>query len=120
MPIPAFTMADVEEPIISRFKELAAKKGRIESSLLEEPKEVLLEKLHLMSGRYLTNAAMMLFTKDPEKWQLGAYVKIGYFETDADLMYQDEVHGSLIELVDRIVELVYLKSKRYYGQIYFS
>ena len=112
MPIPAFTMADVEESIISRFKELAAKKGRIESSLLEEPKEVLLEKLHLMSGGYLTNAAMMLFAKDPEKWQLGAYVKIGYFETDADLMYQDEVHGSLIELVDKIVELVYLKYMR--------
>ena len=23
-----------------------------------------------------TNAAMLLFSKDPEKWQLGAYVKI--------------------------------------------
>jgi ATP-dependent DNA helicase RecG len=112
MPIPAFTMADVEDSVISKFKELAAKKGRIESSLLEEPKEVLLEKLHLTAGGYLTNAAMMLFAKDPEKWQLGAYVKIGYFETDADLMYQDEVHGSLIEIVDKIVELVYLKYMR--------
>ena len=42
-----------------------------------------MEKLHLMNGPYLTNAAMLLFSKDPEKWQLGAYVKIGYFETDA-------------------------------------
>ncbi len=112
MPIPAFSMADVEDSVISRFKELAAKKGRIEPSLLEESKEVLLEKLHLTAGGYLTNAAMMLFAKDPEKWQLGAYVKIGYFETDADLMYQDEVHGSLIEIVDKIVELVYLKYMR--------
>lgn len=112
MPIPAFTMADVEDSVINRFKELAAKKGRIEPSLLEEPKEILLEKLHLTAGGYLTNAAMMLFAKDPEKWQLGAYVKIGYFETNADLMYQDEVHGSLIEIVDKIVELVYLKYMR--------
>lgn len=112
MPIPAFTMADVEDSVVNKFKELAAKKGRIEPSLLEESKEVLLEKLHLTSGGYLTNAAMMLFSKDPEKWQLGAYVKVGYFETDADLMYQDEVRGSLIEIVDKIIELIYFKYMR--------
>lgn len=112
MPIPAFTLNDVDDSAILKFKELAARKGRIDSSLLEEPKEVLLEKLHLMSGGYLTNAAMMLFANDPEKWQLGAYVKIGYFETDADLVYQDEVHGPLIEIVDKIIELIYLKYMR--------
>ena len=65
-----------------------------------------------MNGPYLTNAAMLLFSKDPEKWQLGAYVKIGYFETDADLLYQDEIHGSILEQIDKIVELVYLKYMR--------
>jgi ATP-dependent DNA helicase RecG len=68
-----------------------------------------MEKLHLKSGDYLTNAAMMLFAKDPELWQLGAFVKIGYFETDSDLLYQDEIRGSLLEIVDKIVELIYLK-----------
>ena len=53
-----------------------------------------------------------VFSKDPEKWQLGAYVKIGYFETDADLLYQDEIHGSILEQIDKIVELVYLKYMR--------
>ena len=72
----------------------------------------MLEKLHLTSGEYLTNAAMMLFAKDPEQWQLGAYVKIGYFESDAELIYQDEVRGSLIELVDKIIEIIYLKYMR--------
>lgn len=43
MPIPAFKMSDVDDPVINKFKELAAQKGRIEPSLLEEPKEVLLE-----------------------------------------------------------------------------
>lgn len=52
---------------------------------------------------------MLLFGRDPEKWQLGAYIKIGYFETDSDLKYQDEVHGSVLEQVDKAIELVYLK-----------
>jgi ATP-dependent DNA helicase RecG len=55
---------------------------------------------------------MMLFAKDPELWQLGAFVKIGYFETDSDLLYQDEIRGSLLEIVDKIVELIYLKYMR--------
>ena len=36
-------------------------------------------------------------------------MKIGYFEYDADLLYQDEIHGSLLEQVDKTVELLYLK-----------
>ncbi|MEH2942854.1 hypothetical protein VSQ32_08270 [Lachnospiraceae bacterium KK002] len=52
-----------------------------------------MEKLRLTNAGHYTNAAMLLFSKDPDKWQLGSYTKIGFFETDADLRYQDEVHG---------------------------
>ena len=30
----------------------------------------------------------------------------------ADLLYQDEIHGSILEQIDKIVELVYLKYMR--------
>ena len=109
LPLPAFSLNDVDDSIVEHFKQWATKKGRIDRSVLDEPKDVLMEKLHLKNGAYLTNAAMLLFSKDPEKWQLGAFVKIGFFETDADLLYQDEVHGSILEQIDKIVELVYLK-----------
>ena len=112
LPLPAFSLDDVDNETVAHFKQWAARKGRIDKSVLDEPKNVLMEKLHLMNGSYLTNAAMLLFSKDPEKWQLGAYVKIGYFETDADLLYQDEIHGSILEQIDKIVELVYLKYMR--------
>ncbi len=87
LPLPAFTMDDVDDRVVTYFKQLAARKGRVEQSVLDEPKNVLMKKLRLMNGDFLTNAAMLLFSKDPEEWQLGAYVKIGYFETDADLLY---------------------------------
>ena len=109
MPLPAFRMSDVDDGLVERFRKLASEKGRINSELLNEPKEVLMEQLHLKAGDYLTNAAMMLFAKDPEEWQLGAYVKIGYFESDSELVYQDEIRGSILELADKVVELVYLK-----------
>ena len=111
-PMPAFTMDDVDDNVVAAFKKFAAKKGRIDSSLLDEPKEVLLDRLHLVNGNYLTNAAMLLFSKDPERYQLGAFLKVGYFENDADLLYQDEIHGSLLEQVDKAIELIYLKYMR--------
>jgi ATP-dependent DNA helicase RecG len=109
VPLPAFSLKDVDDETVNHFREWALNKSRIDKSLLEETKEVLMEKLHLVNGDYLTNAAMLLFSKDPERWQLGAFVKIGFFETDAELRYQDEIHGSILEQVDKCIELIYYK-----------
>ncbi len=72
---------------------------------------ILMENLHLFDEEgYLIRAAMLAFYKDPEKWVTGSYIKIGYFgKSNADLKYQDEVHGSLIEQIDKTVDLVYTK-----------
>ncbi len=109
IPLPTFTLDDVDDGVVKRFKAWATAKGRIDKSVLQEPKDVLMQKLHLMNGSYLTNAAMLLFSADPEKWQLGAYTKIGFFANDADLVYQDEIHGSLLDQIDKIIEVIHLK-----------
>lgn len=109
LPLPSFTMDDVDDKVVQRFKKWASKKGRIDQSALDEPKEVLMKKLHLVNNGYLTNAAMLLFADNPDDWQLGAYTKIGFFETDAELRYQDEIHGSLLDQIDRIIDIVHLK-----------
>lgn len=109
MPLPTFGYTDIDTGVVERFKKWAAKKGRINISDLDEPVDVLMERLHLTHAGYLTNAAMLLFSSDPEKWQLGAFVKVGYFDNDADLRYQDEIHGSLLDQIDKIVEIVHLK-----------
>lgn len=109
IPIPQLTLDDIDDGMIENFIERATKIGRIDSSVLSESKEHLIEKLHLKNEGFLTNSAALLFCKDPEQWIAGAYVKVGFFETDAELIYQDEVRGSLLEIVDKIIELVYYK-----------
>ena len=111
-PLPVFKAEEVDDQIVEHFKKLAAAKGRIDPALLNESKEVLMEKLRLTNGDYLTNAAMLLFCKDPDKYQLGSYIKIGYFESDSELLYQDEIHGSILEQVDKAIELIYFKYMR--------
>ena len=109
MPIPGFTINDIDDGLVEKFKILAIKKGRIDQRVLTESKADLMEKLRLTNAGYYTNAAMLLFSKDPDRWQLGAYTKIGFFETDADLCYQDEIHGSILEQIDKIMEVLHLK-----------
>ena len=109
MPLPGFTIDDIDDALVEKFKKQAVKKGRIDSSVLDESKADLMEKLRLTNAGYYTNAAMLLFCKEPDRWQLGAYTKIGFFESDADLCYQDEIHGSILEQIDKIMEVLHLK-----------
>ena len=111
MPIPRLKVEDLKQEAIELFKEKAVRRGRLTLEETGVEDSILLDNLHLFDeDGYLIRAAMLAFYKDPEKWVTGAYVKIGYFDqSDADLRYQDEVHGSLIEQVDKTVDLVYTK-----------
>ena len=51
----------------------------------------------------------MLFHPKPEKFVTGAYIKIGYFENDADLIFHDEVHGNLFEQVEQTIDILFTK-----------
>jgi len=54
----------------------------------------------------LARAAILLFHHNPEKWIPGSYVKIAYFQSESDILYQDEVHGSLLSQADRVDDLI--------------
>ena len=51
----------------------------------------------------------MLFHPKPEKHVSGAHIKIGFFESDDDLKFQDEVTGNLLEQAEKALDL--LKTK---------
>ncbi len=52
---------------------------------------------------------MLLFSHDPQRWQQGAFIKLGFFRNHADLEYQDEIRGPLIDQIDRVIEVLHLK-----------
>ena len=58
--------------------------------------EQLLDSLRLIKDGKILRAGMMLFHQNPEKWINGSYIKIGFFESDSEIRYMDEIHGSLI------------------------
>lgn len=109
--MPKLSVTDLKQDAIQLFKDKAVKRGRLTKEEVSVPDDILLDNLHLIDeDGYLVRAAMLAFYKDPEKWVTGSYIKIGCFgKSDSDLLYQDEVHGPLIEQVDKTVDLVYTK-----------
>ncbi|BFL10997.1 putative DNA binding domain-containing protein [[Clostridium] hylemonae] len=109
--LPRVTVQDLKPDAIQLFKDKAVARGRLTEEDVSVADDILMENLYLKDeDDFLVRAAMLAFYKNPEKWVTGSYIKIGYFGgSDSDLQYQDEVHGPLIEQVDRTVELVYTK-----------
>ena len=91
------------------FREQAVKSRRMDDSDIQVSNEQLLDNLNLVNEGLLTRAAVLLFHHNPEKWIPGSYIKIAYFQSESDILYQDEVHGSLLSQADRVVDLIYTK-----------
>ena len=109
VPVPHVKFVDFESDTFKAFRRKAIASARLTAQNLEITDEMLLHNLRLVEGDYLRRAAVLLFHQDPENWIPGAYIKIGFFENAADLLYQDEIHGSLITMADKVEDLVYTK-----------
>ena len=121
VPYPNVTVADLKSETFDFFRKKGIKSKRLDDDVLTDSNELLLNNLKLTENGYLKRAALLLFHPDPEKFVTGAYVKIGYFETDSDLLFQDEIHGTLFEQVEKTMELLftkYIKAMISYEDIY--
>ena len=109
VPVQGVTVKDLRNDSFDIFREQAVLSKRMDRKDVEATNEQLLDSLNLLENGQLKRAAILLFHHNPEKWIPGAYVKIGYFESDSELRYQDEIHGSLISQADRVVDLIFTK-----------
>jgi ATP-dependent DNA helicase RecG len=109
VPVPHVKVSDLDIVAFREFRKKALSSKRLTEEDLAMGDEALVDSLLLADVNYLKRAAILLFHENPEKWVTGAYVKIGYFETGSDLLYQDEVHGPLITMADKTVDLMYSK-----------
>ncbi|MDP2455103.1 MULTISPECIES: ATP-binding protein [unclassified Kaistella] len=114
-PEPYSKEADLSDFAFKLFKDRASETQRFDEDVQGDSPHELLEKLNLVDlNGYLKKAAVLLFHPKPEKIFTGATIKIGFFNTDDDLAYQDEVRGSLFEQVDKVMDLLvskYLKAQ---------
>jgi len=109
VPVPNISVKDLKNETFDFFKKRAVRSKRIDERILTESNQNVLENLKLTEKNYLKRAAVLLFHPDPEKFVTGAFVKIGYLQSDTELIFQDEVHGNLFEQVEETIEILFTK-----------
>jgi ATP-dependent DNA helicase RecG len=109
VPVPNITIGDLKTETLDFFRRKAVKAQRIDEDVLSDTNDHLIENLQLKENNYLKRAAILLFHPNPEKLVTGAYIKIGYFLSDENLKFQDEVHGNIFEQVEKTMDLLFTK-----------
>ena len=119
--MPNVSITELKQDTFDFFRKRGIRCQRLDESVLLETNEQLLDNLQLIENDLLKRAAILLFHPKPEKFVTGSYIKIGFFETNTDLRFQDEVHGNLFEQIEKTVELLftkYIKAMISYEDIY--
>lgn len=109
IPVPKVFIDELSLIALQRFRKEAARSGRVDGDVLNDTTEHLLQDLHLIDEKtgLLKQAAILLFHPNPERYITGAYIKIGFFRgDDDDLVFHDEVRGSLMEQIDKAIDLL--------------
>lgn len=109
VPVDNIGVDDLDQDSIEIFKREAVRKKRMTKEDLDIPNSELMDHLDLLDNGRLKRAAVMLFYRKPGRIITGSYVKIGRFGAGSDLQYQDTVEGSLFNIADKVIDLIYTK-----------
>ena len=119
IPVPKISNNDLADDAFAIFKKKAKNSGRVDDDVLEDSNQSLLEKLDLIEEEYIIRAGVLLFHPKPDKFFTGSFIKIGFFTTDDDLRFQDEIRGNIFVQIEKTLDLLktkYLKAEiRYEG-----
>ena len=114
------TLDDIDRNAIDYFLRKGIKAGRIDEDEANASTLSVLENLNLIGedGK-LKSAALLLFAKKPQRYFTCVEFKIGRFRKDeADLVTQDVVEGNILQMTDRVVEI--LKTKYFTSPIHYE
>jgi len=110
-------LSDIDSAQVTAFVETAEAKGRLTLKGSREPKAVL-QNFNLLRHSRPTNAAILLFGKDPRRFFNNAQVHCLHFhgtEKQKPIASQQPYEGRLLEVIDQAVEFVLGKIDRRVG-----
>ena len=111
------TLGDVDESAVAEFVETAEAAGRL-TLKGSRTSEAVLRNFNLLRDNHLTNAAILLFAKDPRRFFHNIQVHCLHFhgtEKQKPIASQQPYEGRLIQVIDEAVEFVLGKIDRRVG-----
>jgi ATP-dependent DNA helicase RecG len=103
---------DIDSKTVEKFKEDAVNSKRWIAVKGETNYHRIFENLQLTDKNELKRAALVLFGKNPRKYFINAYAKIGKFgKSDHDLQSQEVIETNAYSLANEIIEIL---DKKYF------
>lgn len=104
---PRANLKDIDLSAIEAFKKGATASKGLPFIAEEENIEQILDNLLLLEDGNLKRSAVLLFGKNPCRFFINAFVKIGRFgQTDDDLHFQEVIEGNAFQLADKTLEVL--------------
>ncbi|MEF3245334.1 MAG: helix-turn-helix domain-containing protein [Caldisericaceae bacterium] len=97
---------EIDTETVERFIHLAVDKKRLATESLKDSPLLALQKLNLIINGKLTNAAIMLFGKDPQKYFINLCVRIGRFKTETTIIDDKWVKGNLFKQFEETISII--------------
>lgn len=104
---PRANLKDIDLSAIEAFKKGATASKRLPFIAEEKNIEQILNNLLLLEDGNLKRSAVLLFGKNPCRFFINAFVKIGRFgQTDDDLRFQEVIEGNAFQLADKTLDVL--------------
>lgn len=104
---PRANLKDIDHSAIEALKKGATASKRLPFIAEEKNIEQILDNLLLLEDGNLKRSAVLLFGKNPCRFFINAFVKIGRFgQTDDDLRFQEVIEGNAFQLADKVLEVL--------------
>jgi ATP-dependent DNA helicase RecG len=104
---PRANLKDIDLSAIEAFKKGATASKRLPFIAEEKNIEQILNNLLLLEDGNLKRSAVLLFGKNPCRFFINAFIKIGRFgQTDDDLRFQEVIEGNAFQLADKTLDVL--------------
>jgi len=100
-----YSIDDIDPDTVRTFVRLAKRSNRLDIDE-EEPVDSILRRLALTVNGKLTNAAIMLFGKEPQRFFINTTTRVGRFKGRDIIIGDEEFSGNLIQQFTRTEERV--------------
>ena len=101
-----YSLDEIDPETVRKFIRMASRNGRLKTADENEDIKTILKKLKLIINGKLTNAAIMLFGNDPQKYFINALVRVGRFKDEITIIGDRRIEGNLFKQIEEAEEAI--------------
>jgi len=101
-----YSLDEINTETVRKFIRMAVKSGRLRSEDENEDIKTIFKKLKLIINGKLTNAAIILFGNDPQKYFINALVRVGRFKDETTIIGDRRIEGNLFKQIEEAEEAI--------------